>query len=307
MKKFFALVAVALVAFSFASCDGDKNKPTDPTKMTFKIEVSNLESQSATITVTPSIDTVAYYWVYASEATLEYYQMTPAEYCADDLEYYKGQGYTYDDLFGKLVVKGTDTYGAQLDPETKYYVYAAVVDKDLKVISEVAVIDFTTPQFELKGTEALTLDGALYHYEFDEEYNEGFLQVMAQIPAKEAVLSFALIVPQADGTFTEANMYEPYASYGYDNYYNYIYSETNEIDLSFISVNFVGSLDANAKKYTFNGYVVCNDGYKYTFSSVADEYVEEEEEGEGEGELAPRRGATKKQVVTRNVKKIAKK
>ena len=306
MKKFFAFVAVALVAFSFASCDGDKNKPVDPTKMTFKIEVSNLESQSATITVTPSIDTVAYYWSYASEATIQYYEMTPAEFCADDLEYYKGQGYTYDDLYEhKLVVKGVDTYGAQLDPETKYYVYAAVVDKDLNVIGEVAVIDFTTPEFELKGTEALTLDGALYYYEFDQEYNEGFLQIMAEIPAKDAVLSFALIVPQADGTFTEANMYEPYASYGYDNYYNYIYSESNEIDLSFISVNLVGALDANAQKYTFNGYVICNDGYKYTFSSTADLYVEDEEEEEGE--LAPRRGATKKQVVTRNVKKIAKK
>ena len=220
MKKFFAFVAAALVAFSFTSCD-DKNPSSDPTKLTFKIEVSNIEAQSATITVTPSIDTVAYYWAYASQAVLDYYQMTAAEYCADDLEYYMGQGYGYADLAeAGLIVKGKDTYEAKVDPETKYYVYACAVDQDLKILSEVTVADFTTPEFEVSGEEALALDGALYAYEFDEEYNEGFLQLYAEIPAKDAALSFVLIVPQANGTFTEADMYEPYAAYGYNNYYN---------------------------------------------------------------------------------------
>ena len=305
MKKFFAFVAVALVAFSFTACD-DKNPSSDPTKLTFKIEVSDIEAQSATITVTPSNDTIAYYWSYASQAALDYYEMTAEEYCADDLEYYLGQGYGYADLVeAGLIVKGKDTYTAELSAETKYYVYACAIDEELNILSDIKVVDFTTPEFEIQGEEALELSAAQYAYEYYEEYNEGFLQLMAEIPAKDAVLMLALEVPAADGTFTEANMYEPYAAYGYNNYYNYIYSEATGLDLTFVTLSVTGALDETAKQYTFSGEAVCDDGIKYTFSAVADEYVGEEEEEGGEEVTAPKRGA--KKVAPKAIKRIAKK
>lgn len=304
MKKFFAFVAAALVAFSFTSCD--KNPSSDPTKLTFKIEVSDIEAQSATITVTPSNDTIAYFWSYASQAALDYYEMTAEEYCADDLEYYLGQGYGYADLVeAKMIVKGKDVYEAKLSAETKYYVYACAVDENLNILSDIKVVDFTTPEFEVKGEEALELSGAQYLYQYDEENSEGFLQIRAEIPAKDAVLSLVLEVPAADGTFTEANMYEPYVSYGYNNYYNYIYSEAAGLDLTFVTLSVTGALNEEAKQYTFSGEAVCNDGIKYTFSAVADEYVEEGEEEGGEEVAAPKRGA--KKVAPKAIKRIAKK
>jgi len=306
MKKFFAFVAAALVAFSFTACD-DKNPSSDPTKLTFKIEASNIEAQSATITVTPSNDTIAYYWAYASEAMLESYEMTAEEFCADDLEYYLGQGYGYADLVeAKMIVKGKDVYEAsQLTAESKYYVYACAVDEELNILSDIAVASFTTPEFEVKGEEALELSGAQYLYQYYEEYSEGFLQINAEIPAKDAVLSLALEVPAADGTFTEANMYEPYVAYGYNNYYNYIYSEASGLDLTFVTLSVTGALNEEAKQYTFSGEAVCDDGIKYTFSAVADEYVEEGEEEGGEEATAPKRGA--KKVAPKAIKRIAKK
>ena len=64
MKKFFAFVAVALVAFSFASCNGN-----NPSANAYKITVSNITAKSATITVVPADTTTSYYWdIIASSA-----------------------------------------------------------------------------------------------------------------------------------------------------------------------------------------------------------------------------------------------
>lgn len=128
MKKFFAIMAAALVAFSFASCKGGN----EPENEAYKIEISNITAKGATIAVTPADSAATYYWdlIEAAEAAKMTDEQVGAylkEYLEEAVEYYKQYG--YDVTLADLLITGANSYDyTKLEPNTEYTVVAMALD-----------------------------------------------------------------------------------------------------------------------------------------------------------------------------------
>ena len=154
MKKFFGLVAAALVAFGFASCNGTNggNEP-EPEVAAFTIEVSEITTKSALIEVTPAEGTTGtYYWdvVDASDAAELTDDAKVAAYFKDYfdyvIEYYADYGYevTYEDLLLDAA-KGMDSYNyTSLESNTEYTVIAIALNADIAAAGKAVRKNFTT-------------------------------------------------------------------------------------------------------------------------------------------------------------------
>ena len=150
MKKFFAIMAAALVAFSFASCKGGN----EPENEAYKIEISNITAKGATIAVTPADSTVTYYWdvLEATEAAKMTDEQVAAyfkEYFDYVIEYYAGY---YDLNYADLLLNaadGTDSYDyTGLEPNTEYTVVAIALDANIGAAGKSVRKNFKT--LELK-------------------------------------------------------------------------------------------------------------------------------------------------------------
>ena len=148
MKKFFAIMAAALVAFSFASCKGGN----EPENEAYKIEISNITAKGATIAVTPADSAATYYWdlIEAAEAAKMTDEQVGAylkEYLEEAVEYYKQYG--YDLTLADLLIKGENSYSfTQLESNTEYTVVAIALDANGASSGKAARKNFKT--LELK-------------------------------------------------------------------------------------------------------------------------------------------------------------
>ena len=307
MKKIFSILAVALVAFSFASCD-KKNDPDAPGS--FTITVSAITSNSATVAIEPSNANAAYFWNVFSTEAVNYYGGADS-LLALYIEYYKEEGYTYADLVkGLLIIEaGKDSYDyTGLDPETDYTVIACYIDTTLQLKGKATTKAFKTSEFVVTGSETLNLAEAEYAWEYYTDYSLGLLQVYAYDQAKDMEFGMAVYTGQTpNGTFTVEDIYEPYVDYGYTNYYNYLYSENSALDLSFVEMNVTGALNADGT-YTFGGDVVASNGIKYAFSNVVATEFQDEEGGDvaaAPAKKAVSKVAIKKAIRDLKVKKLA--
>ncbi len=169
MKKYFYLFVAAVASLAMVSCD--KNKPEDEKKdnTAFTIEVSAVADTTATITVTPSKDNVAYLWDIVSAETaaelnnnadsiaayvLEYY----AEYYDAMVDYFGEEmlaqygitsPYTMLEVYMGMIVSGVDTYDYEgLSPNTEYVVFAVAIDSACNITSNVATKSFKTTEMK---------------------------------------------------------------------------------------------------------------------------------------------------------------
>ena len=267
MKKIFSIAAAALIAFGFAACnknDGNTpdgpSKPDDPAQQgSFTITVSNITASSARIKVVPPSDTITYFWNIVSKDELKENKMTLEEWTEDDMTYYPGAGYTFDELASKGVEEFDLT---TLDPETEYYAYAFQFNKNFKILSDVSFIEFKTAKFEIIGSEDLNLSEADYSWEYDASSKEGYLSLAAYDDAKNLELGLFFVTSKntPNGTFTEADMDEPYADYGY--YFNYLYDSAKEVEYQLYSANVTGAFNNDQSLYIFSGEVVALNGIK---------------------------------------------
>ena len=152
MKKYFAFVAAALVAFGFAACNPKGgNEPTADSK-DFKIEVSDIAAKKATVTVTPTDAEGTYYWnVFEAAAvagkpndTIFALVKELMDYTIEMYKTYYSEDLTYADFVDKGVVEytfenltpGTDyvVLAMKLDPKTGIG-YDGIAKKDFKTAS----------------------------------------------------------------------------------------------------------------------------------------------------------------------------
>lgn len=274
MKKLFYLFAVAVVAISLASC----NKKDEPASKDFAITVSDVTATSAHVKITPSKEDAFYYASVVSQEGLDYYKMTIEEYAQDDMDYYSGTGAS----FANLAQSGEFEGDVELQPETKYYAYAFYFNKNWEILSDVAYVTFTTPKLEITETIDLALAGAEVTWEFYATDGLGVLDLSTAFDeAKGLGVNLSLVGETANGTFTENNLYDPYAAYGY--YSNCIYDANKNIVALPVLAQISGAFNADSTVYTYGGYVVDADGVKYTFNNVQATPPAEEEGGEGEG------------------------
>ena len=293
MKKIFSILAVALVAFSFASCD-KKDGPT-PTTKDFTITVADITATGAHVTVTPS-DTTAFYFIsYVSQEDLEYYEMTLEEYANDDMEWYPENGYKFADLAYQGEAKlSLDGY---LKPEQVYYVYAFKFNKSWEILSEIAQVKFTTPKLEIKETVNVTAEGTVY------DMTDGYylLGIEADLDATgNSYITLALLTDNAEGTFTEENI---------DTYYGMgawvVVDMANEEYYQVITLNATGAYNADATSYSFKGDMVAANGVKYVLNLTCVPQADEEE-GDDDELLAPAKAKKVAEKSYLNAKHAAK-
>lgn len=165
MKKIFNLLMAGALVALVACNPTDKNGVDDATEggnAEFKISVTGIDVTSATVAVSPSNDSIYYYFDVVEEESLLEYESKEA-YCQAYIEYlveYNAEsGYDYDDIVAGLFSQGVDKYEFDdvLDPSTKYYAVAFQVDEnEPKVIGSVAYKEFTTDELA-KSTNVITI------------------------------------------------------------------------------------------------------------------------------------------------------
>ena len=292
MKKIFSILAVALVAFSFASCNG--NNPTPGKDGKFAILVENITATSADITVTPT-DTAAYYFwsVYYAESIKEAGDSLGA-YLAEDLKAEYGS-YDWALVASYLLTKGEDNYSfSELPSETDLAVVAFYLDSTYTVLGEVGIKEFTTPKLEIEETVALNITSATVDLSLMKDY--GLMGISAEAQDGYA-LKLCFYAEQASGTFTEEAFYS-------DGQYVYNYVEWGEGDDDWTTLekmNLDGALNKEGTEYAFSGSVVGDNGVEYTFSATAT--IAAEEGGE-DAAFAPKR-VVKKAALKESAKKRA--
>ena len=123
MKKIFAILAAALVAFGMSSCKDNGNDPTDNS---IKIEVSKVTSETASVTITPGDSKSTYVWAEIETKYLAKY--TDAALIKEMKE--DVVGVDPDDFEENPFCKGKTTHKlTELDPNTEYVVFAFYMDE----------------------------------------------------------------------------------------------------------------------------------------------------------------------------------
>lgn len=252
MKKIFAFVAAALVAFSFASCNNE------PESKDFKIVVSEISEQTATVTVTPTDAEATYYW--------DVFQADALKGMADDsicatlktlMDYYiamyamAGQELTYADFLNK----GESHYNYEsLTPGTDYVVLAIKMDAEANFSGKIAKKSFRTKDIEIKGEVDLGVlvgggfqdyrdyDGSYYAYATDDAY-----EVLMNIKDNDF-----------SGDYTEADL---------DLEYSYIWTSdmNSESGLAVVKAE-LKNVPGNGDVANLSGWAIATDGIKYKFS-----------------------------------------
>ena len=160
MKKIFSIVAAAVIALSFASCNGNGGA----TSGGFKITVSNIEATTATIAVEP-VDKEGYWnvTIYAAEDVAKYGVDSIAAYDVSEIAMYVAYGYGLDVLaqYG-MVLKGdlAATEVSGLPAKTDLTVIAYEIKEDANGNVTLGRIDsknFTTKDVAKKGEKSVTL------------------------------------------------------------------------------------------------------------------------------------------------------
>lgn len=290
MKKFFAFVAAALVAFSFTACN--ENNPTPGKGGKFAILVENVTATTADVTVTPSDTSAYYYWsVFYAESVKEFGDSLGIS-LAENLKAEYGS-YDWDLVASYLLTKGEENYSfSGLPSETDLAVVAIYLDSTYNVLGEVGVKEFTTPKMEIAETVALDFASA----ELDLTYYEAYGIVGLSGEAQDGYdLELFFYADELNGTFTENDFYS-------DGQYVYNYVEWGSGDEDWTplaKMNLVGALNGEATEYTFSGSVVGENAVEYTFNATATIAAEEEEA------TAPKRAAKKEahKVAKRIVRK----
>ena len=150
MKKYFFIAMAAVLGLAVASC-----KP-EPEVSPLKIEVSDITSEGATVTITCS-STDYFFGFLALPEDLEEYA-NPYEYWVNEVmiseEYYNKNANaineqlginSYDELKAMFLLTTEETYDLALDPETEYVVFAFRLNEDLTLKSTlIDTVHFTT-------------------------------------------------------------------------------------------------------------------------------------------------------------------
>ena len=255
MKKIFAFMAVAVLAFSFASC----NKKDDPAKVSFEISVSEITATGATVAVVASDTTTTYYWdVFTAEAAAEL--KTKEDVAAsfkEVFDYYIENYPTYFSSYADFVVKGEDGYAySSLSANTEYVVLCVALDENCAAASEVTRKEFKTEDVVKTGEETITLtDGELSDHTAD----YGWWQLMIADADTTVYLSISpLEATELEGTWTTADM---------DADYTFIYVAEDDENYEFTSFDATTVVDDGI--FTLTGKGLALNGIEYTLNLSA--------------------------------------
>ena len=289
MKKIFSILAAAVIAFSFSSCEKGNSVEMNG----FKITVDSITSTGAFISVEPADSTVIYAYGIASAEELKGQN---ADSIAASIQDYYGAYYTFEQLvqYG-LFVQGpaSDSWAGYLDPNTDYAAYAFAIEEDSLgnwvAPKGWAVKYFRTKPLTPKETVALdSLAGKATLYP-DSLTND--FQILVSNSTYEVAITLTEIAG-AEGNFTEKDFYTN--SYSVYNYVAWGEGDDDWTELATLSIR--GSLNANNDKYTFSGSAIGKNEVKYTFDNVTVDYAVYDGTNGAPAKAPARKGAAKKEL-----------
>ncbi len=155
MKRIAFITLLFLSAFAMTSCDPQDD--IKKTELTLSIGVDEIETNSATVTVTPSVETETFYWTLFTE---DYYEELIGgdddSYIAAEIAYLREEaealGKTFEEHLVSLLKKGKSSFEFNdLLPEREYVVCAFGINEDATITTELFTYEFTT-------TEGMDLD-----------------------------------------------------------------------------------------------------------------------------------------------------
>ena len=257
MKKFFAFVAAALVAFSFSSCEKGASGSAF-----FKINVTNIEATSAQAEVIPA-DTTVYYTVAI------YYAEDLAKYGADTLalDWVGSRIAPYAEQYGvsTLVQYGLINQGKMageinnLSANSDYVIIAMTLNVNGDVVAlgkEISYKSFKTKDVPVASEVDL---GALQGGGF-EDYRDLDGSYVAYA-TDEATYDVTLNIYDDDfsGDYTEADLET--------SEYSYIWTADcgSEYGMTIAKAQ-LKNVPGNGNNANISGWVVASNGIKYKFS-----------------------------------------
>ena len=254
MKKIFLILAAAIIALSFASCE--KN---DPGMKFFRLKATITED-SIFIAINP-VDTTAFYEpIFTTARELENYGGMDS-IIAEDIAYFQARvdaGATLEDF--DFLAQGAVEDSAPIDvlyPNTSYTLAAFEVKLENGKVScgHVASKTFTTPKIDVVGTVDLgeLVDGQLYDYSDHGAY-------MIYAASETAEMGLGIYDDNFKGSYTYADI-EPSAGG--------VWTEDDGYHL-IVDAKFTTTYKESDKTGKANGWVVGENGIKYKFSM---EYV----------------------------------
>ena len=285
MKKIFSILAAAVIALSFASCE-----KSDLGAKYFKIKVTDITDSSAVVSITPT-DTAMIYGIgmYYTSAIKEYTLDTIVAYAAEEFQYYvDNYGVSLEDL-----VSYDYLYQGPVGPEEVSFpansaitiiAYEVLLSEDSVIsIGRVASKNFSTKKVPVVGNEDLGVLENSYFEDYRDWDGSFYVEGWNLDEAGEnytAYVGLCIFDEDFVGTFN-------FDDFDSDPDYSYVYTpEAGLVGLGDAKVK--GTVNGETAK--LEGWVVGTNVIKYSFSV---EYVPEEE-----GEPAPaRRVAAKKEVA----------
>ena len=256
MKKIFSIVAAALVAFSFVSCNNEQTGSSF-----FKLTVSNIEATSVDVEIVPA-DTTVYYG-----ATL-FYGEDFAKYGADTLAAdFASQLAALAQQYGAsaLIQHGYILQGKQSSPaeglssNTEYALIACQLNVNGDVVTlgkEISYKTFKTKDIEIKSEVDLgVLEGGGF-----EDYRDLDGSYIAYA-TDQATYDVTLNIYDDDfsGDYTEADLET--------SEYSFIWTKdmNSEKGLSIAKAE-LKNVPGNGNDATISGWVVASNNIKYKFS-----------------------------------------
>lgn len=271
MKKIFSILAAAVIALSFASCNNaggggsvDQNG--------FKITVDSVEATTAHVNIKAADSTIIYgVALYktvdvAKEDTLKAYLN---ENVAAVQSLMAMHGLSLEDFVTyEMLYKGVfDSPLSGLPSATEFTViaYELKAAGDSVMLGKYATLKFRTKELKPEKTVAMEISSAEYYY----YEKDGIVQLILE--DSKAGLSMGLVLEAKDmnGTFTEDNFYE-------DGEYVYNYVEWGKGDNDWTALQkfqMTGSFDSAKKEYTVSGKAIGANLVEYTFNTKATEAV----------------------------------
>lgn len=254
MKKIFAFVAAALVAFSFASCNNE------PESKDFKIVVSEIGEQTATVTVTPTDAEATYFWTVIPAENLKGMSddsiLVELKYGIDyTIAMYTmaGQELTYADF----LYKGESHYNYEsLTPETDYVVLAVKMDAEANFSGKIAKKSFRTKDLELKGEVDL---GVLQGGGFEDYRDLDGSYIAYATDQATYDVTFNIYDDDFSGDYTEANLET--------SEYSFIWTKDMNVEDPLLIVKAeLKNVPGNGNNANLSGWAIATDGIKYKFS-----------------------------------------
>lgn len=270
MKKIFSILAAAVIALSFASCNNAGGGSVDQNG--FKITVDSVEATTAHVNIKAADSTLIYgVALYktvdvAKEDTLKAYLNENVAAVQSLMAMYSLS--LEDFVTYEMLYKGvfdSPLSGLPSATELTVIAYELKAAGDSVMLGKYATLKFRTKELKPEKTVAMNISSAEYYY----YENYGMVQLSLEDTLAGLTMGLVLEAKDMNGTFTEDNFYS-------DGQYVYNYVEWGKGDNDWTALQkfqMTGSFDSAKKEYTISGKAIGENLVEYTFNAKATEAV----------------------------------